>query len=295
MPLHSRLLRSVLGLAMLILAACQPSVLPSATPSPTALQIPMLTPTPAVLETVTPASPTPTPAVLETAGRASPTPTPAPLETITPASPTPTPEPTPEEKETAIAVFGYTYQQPDGNRLVAGRGRMPDVEPVDLQLAGKPRWLVAVPLNGSSVWVVALEDGRVQGFRAVGRAAETIAVQPEQLLVNMPPLLQVEDTVPTLVIAPSPEASLLSHPVVLNDAGRLAFIDDDDALVVWEGGEVARLALNALPDARLLVDEARRLLLLTDATTRYGHGVLGDGVEAASITLVERSRCPVWR
>ena len=67
MPLHSRLLRSVLGLAMLILAACQPSVLPSATPSPTALQVPTPTPTPAVLETVTPASPTPTPAVLETA------------------------------------------------------------------------------------------------------------------------------------------------------------------------------------------------------------------------------------
>jgi hypothetical protein len=47
------------------------------------------------------------------------------------------------------------------------------------------------------------------------------------------------------------------------------------------------LPINALPDARILTDEKGRLLLLTDATQRYRHGVLGDSIEAASITMVE--------
>ena len=164
---------------------------------------------------------------------------------------------------------------------------MPDIEPLDQPLAGEPLWLVAAPIDGGSVWVVALADGRVQGFRAVGGAAETIAVQPDRLPAGMPPLLLVEDGVPRLLEAPSSAASPLTHPALLNDARRLAFIDDYGDLVVWDGDETARLALQALPDARLLVDEASRLLLLTGATTRYGHGVLGDGLEAASITLVE--------
>jgi hypothetical protein len=42
-------------------------------------------------------------------------------------------------------------------------------------------------------------------------------------------------------------------------------------------------------DARLLMDESGRLLFLSDPTTRYGHGVVGDEFEAESITMVETS------
>jgi hypothetical protein len=77
------------------------------------------------------------------------------------------------------------------------------------------------------------------------------------------------------------------HPVVLSATRRLAFIEEGGDLVVWQDREVGRLTLNALPDARLLQNGGGHLLLLTDATARYGHGVLGDGLEAASITLVE--------
>jgi hypothetical protein len=67
----------------------------------------------------------------------------------------------------------------------------------------------------------------------------------------------------------------------------MVFIDENGDLVLWQDQEIDRLALNALPDARILMDERGRLLLLTDATTRYDHGVLGDTLEAGSITLVE--------
>jgi hypothetical protein len=60
-----------------------------------------------------------------------------------------------------------------------------------------------------------------------------------------------------------------------------------DLVVSGNNKEIARLAVDASPDARLLIDESARLLLLTDATTRYADGVLSDAAEAGNITLVE--------
>ena len=64
-------------------------------------------------------------------------------------------------------------------------------------------------------------------------------------------------------------------------------MDTEGGLVVRNSTGQTRLPINALPDARILTDEKGRLLLLTDATQRYRHGVLGDSIEAASITMVE--------
>ena len=45
--------------------------------------------------------------------------------------------------------------------------------------------------------------------------------------------------------------------------------------------------MDALPDARLLVDDQERVLLLTKPSTRYPHGIAGDEWEATEITLLE--------
>lgn len=191
-----------------------------------------------------------------------------------------------------MSVFGYTYQRPDGNRLVAGRGAMPATRSIDVPLGGVPRWVVTAPLAQGSLWAVALDDGRIQAFRLVGGHAEPVAMTPDRLPPGMPPLLRVDNGVPSLVVSPSPAAAPFTHPVVLNPSGQLAFVETNGDLVIWGDGEVARLPLRALPDARLIADDRGRLLLLTDATTRYDHGVLGDAVEAASITLVETAPTP---
>ena len=49
---------------------------------------------------------------------------------------------------------------------------------------------------------------------------------------------------------------------------------------------MGNVGLNALPDARLLADQDERLLLLTGPTGSYPHGVLADGIEAQSVTMV---------
>lgn len=204
-------------------------------------------------------------------------------------SETATPVPTRASPErTAGVSYSYTHQQPDGNRIVSGRGSMLDTEPVDVALAGTPYWVVAAPTQDGSIWAVVLDDGQVQALRVADGDATEIGIAPSRVERGMPPLLEVEAGVPQLVTVPTSRQSAFTHPVPLDEAGTRAFISvNGDLVVIDNEREMGRLAVNALPDARLLQDERGRLTLLTDPTTRYTHGVLGDEREAASITLVD--------
>jgi hypothetical protein len=83
-------------------------------------------------------------------------------------------------------------------------------------------------------------------------------------------------------------ASPLTHPVLVSPvAGSTAFLDDHGGLRLWRQREISRVHVKALPDARVLVDARGRLLLYTHPTSRYAHGVLGDQIEAAGMTLLE--------
>ncbi len=186
----------------------------------------------------------------------------------------------------ADAVYGYTYQRPDGNRLVSASARLSGGAVLDIDLQGRPAWLAATASGEGSIWVAVLEDGRAQAFQILDRNVQAIDVRPERLPPGMPPLLAIAAGSAHLLTIPDPNVSVLTHPVPLPD-GRIAYLTRDGDLVVWDQGEIGRLPLNALPDARILVDERGRMLLLTDPTERYTHGVLGDRLEAASITLVE--------
>jgi hypothetical protein len=189
-------------------------------------------------------------------------------------------------------LFGYTYHRADGNRLVAGSGALPGAAPVDVPLDGEPRWVVGASVEGGVLWAVALADGRVRGFVARDGVVEDAAITPDSLLPGAPPLLRVEGGQAALITPPLDSASPLTHPVELAD-GRIAFVDGNGDLVFWDGGgESSRLAVDALPDARILRDEADRLLLLTGSTSRYPHGALGDEVEATAVTLVETAPEP---
>ncbi len=181
--------------------------------------------------------------------------------------------------------MGLTYQRPDGNRLVGGVGQLPVVEPVDASLDGNPLWLVAAPVDKGAVWAVVMDDGSVQAFHTMGRAVTPATIEPAQLPPGMPPVLVVKDGQPSLIPPPG-DASPLTHPVMLSKGGQVYVADNGD-VVVQQADAAVRLPVNALPDARLLVDEEDRVLLLSDGTdSRYVHGVLGDRLEAASITLL---------
>jgi len=192
-----------------------------------------------------------------------------------------------------ITHLAYTYQQPDGNRLVAGQASVPEAQPLDIPLANRPQWLTAAPLGEGSVWVAVLIDGQVQAFYVTEQVAESIPITPAQLPPGMPPLLAIEDSFPRLILSPDADASLLTHPLVLAPSrDNLAFITNSGDIVIHRQDEITRLSIDAPTDARILQDEMERLLLLANSTTRYSHGILGDDIEAESVVLIEIGETP---
>lgn len=217
-----------------------------------------------------------------------PTSSPTTSATLTTAAPTqqPTSLPETEEATAQAAQFGYTHHNIDGNRWVEGRGNLPDAPFIDIPLNGTPTWVAALPDGSTSLWAVVLQDGRVQAFRVSSQGAESIAISPDQLNPQTPPLLSWHNNTLELVIGAIPQASPLTHPIFIDDIA--ATIDLDGKLQV---GEFV-IATDALPDARIVHDETGRLLVLSGATDSYPHGVLGDAIEASSILVVESMAQP---
>lgn len=192
-----------------------------------------------------------------------------------------------------LSASGYTYQRFDGNRVVVGRGTLPNSRILDIPLAGRPIWLVAAAIEDGSVWAVTLADGRIQMFRVANkRVIEELSTR-DVVPPGTPPVLGIEAAMPRVLVAPTPQASPLTHPIpVSSQKFRMAFIDKRGNLVFWQNREVAHLRAHALPDARLIKDEKERVLLLTGPTTRYRHGVLGDAIEATGLMLIETMPVP---
>ena len=93
---------------------------------------------------------------------------------------------------------------------------------------------------------------------------------------------------------PGPEVAPLSRPACLEN-GNIAALAESGQHVLLLGEtfrELARAPTQALPDAEIVTadltgDGMDELVLLTDPTERYPHGVLGDAVEAASVSVFD--------
>ena len=138
------------------------------------------------------------------------------------------------------------------------------------------------------MWAVALGDGATQAFLVQDGQAVPMEITPQYLRARAPPVLAVTGDEAYLLAGPPETAPNLTHPVPLGGPGLLALIDHDGDVVLWlSGSEPARLAVDALPGARLLVDEQERVLLLTRPSSRYPHGIAGGHLKATEITLLE--------
>lgn len=190
-------------------------------------------------------------------------------------------------------VFGYTNVRTDGNRLITGRGSFPHVRFLDIKLSGRPLWVVAAPGNGGSVMAAVLEDGRTEAFSIAEGRVSKVDVTPDRIPAGAPPLLTLDATAKAELL---PGSFYLNNyhtnPVILPLSGRTAAIDVRGNIVVREKDQKGTITdrtvrINALPDARILFDERERLFILTHPTADYGHGILGDSLEATRITIVE--------
>lgn len=188
--------------------------------------------------------------------------------------------------------YSYTHFRPDGNRLMFGQSSLPDSSYLDIKLTDVPIWVLGGILDDSTVWATVLNDGRVEGFRIQNKEVMPITINPVQLPTGMPPIFRVRQGAAEIIKPPTSSASQLTHPVILPVSRRMAFIEANGDVVIWDKVEIARFSVNALLDSRIILDEKDRLLVLSGATDRYGHGILGDKFEASSITMIEAGGTP---
>lgn len=97
----------------------------------------------------------------------------------------------------------------------------------------------------------------------------------------------------------TPEVAVFSMPVCLENQKIVAVDSAGDLLLINTQAEVEkRIAIDALRDAQLRLadidkDGTSEIIVLTQPTERYGHGVLGDRTEAESITVVDSANWTV--
>lgn len=192
---------------------------------------------------------------------------------------------------TPIKEIAVTYNHLDGNRIVAGKGGF-STQALEADLENIPEWIVGVALDHKSIFYVVLVDGSVQAFELENNLVirEIQTIMPN-LPPDAPPLL-VSDGNTAYLIEPPLDASPFTHPIMLEN-GSLFFIDRSGNLNSIHSKTTVQLPVNALPDARILTDDVGRMLFLSDPTSDYQHGVLGDALEARSITLIDPNRTPV--
>jgi len=185
----------------------------------------------------------------------------------------------------ADARYGYTYGQPSGNRVLSGSGRLHDTEPVEIETAEPPSWLVALPAGPGSYWTVVSGTGRATTYRVADGTAATVT-EYRPLPAGTPPVARLSGSGVGLVRPPG-DAAGGTHPVV-TEAGLL-YIAENGELVLSERGTPARWQVDGLPDGRIVHTGGSRYALLGDTTTRYGHAALGDRREGGSLVLFDAS------
>ena len=187
--------------------------------------------------------------------------------------------------DATVSIFS-TQNNLTGNRVVGGSIDLSNANTINISLDGTPIWIVSAPFKGDVVFVAVMDNGNVQAFKISGNSYQSVDISPAQLPVGMPPTLVVSDDNIQLLTPPD-DASQLTNPILVN--GKLVYIASNGDVVMSDSESQMRLQINALPDARILLDENNRLLVLTQPTNRYAHGVVGDDLEASAVALIETS------
>ena len=162
---------------------------------------------------------------------------------------------------------------------------------LDIPLSEKPSWLVGAPFENGALWVVIHESGLVEAFKTSGISWKAVDVTPRILPSGMPPLLRVRNDKAELIVPPN-DASPYTHAALVGDSKTLTYINFSGDLVVESKGAHVSLPVDALPDARIVSDGQNRVAILSGPTDSYQHGVLGDRIEAMSITLASTYPTP---
>ena len=187
----------------------------------------------------------------------------------------------------------YTHQRLDGNRVSQAVGGEHFAE-LELALDLEPAWLVALPRDAGSVWVVAHTDGSLHAALLSECRFRPATVRRRELSPGQPFMVRASRSGDIEIVADVlPDASRASHAVpIAGLEGSVAYVSTGGEVALRIEGRLHRIAVGALPDARLIGDGRGNLLVLGGASGRYAHGVLGDAIEATTINVIETRPAP---
>ncbi len=172
-----------------------------------------------------------------------------------------------------------------GNRFSPGRGGLSDAIPVDVSLSGTPHWVVGADTERGLTWVVALDDGRLEGWRLENGQPVPVSLNIARLPAGTPPTM-ITGPEGAIVVEPPADASPDTCAVPL-PGGGLIYVTGGGAVVAQMGDQIHRFEVDALPDTRITISESGLVAVLAEATTRYPHGALGDELEAGRVTIID--------
>lgn len=224
--------------------------------------------------------------VLAGCGSAGPPPADADAATPTPARSPTTP---------TAADHWYPHPRPTRNRRLDGAGAIRDATPVDIDV-GEPRWLVALPAPGGSDWVVTRADGTAARYRVTDGTATR--EETDESIGDRVPVVRrrasgESQARAVSLVRPPAELSPMAPPAFVDGGRTRAAIGTDGDLLVTGAAGTDRLAVDALPDGRVVHLDGSRVALLGDATDRYRHGALGDAIEGGSVVVVDTATATV--
>jgi len=189
-----------------------------------------------------------------------------------------------------IKSIAYIYHSENGNRLVQGVGDLPNLTPIDVTLPDTVKWIVAAENDQQSVWAAVLENGQVKAYNVTNDIVSEVVITPNQISTVIPPTLVLENDGSAKLANVFEDGSAHASPVILDkDSGDRVYIANIGDVVLKTATTEQRLAVNALPYSRLLLDSNKRILVLTDPTSRLDHvAVLGSSFQhASSITIID--------
>ena len=173
----------------------------------------------------------------------------------------------------------------DGNHYISGKIDMLNSKIVDIPLQGIPEWVVGMPINDGMLWFVSLENGEIQVFEVDNSGKFDELSESFKLIEGMPP---------AIVTSPTAEYDLLnnqigdlspySYPIYWNNG--LFYISEFGELIFQSEKESTTFDANALLDGRIIIDGNSKILFLSEPTSEYGHGILGDELEAKKINII---------
>ncbi|TQQ79884.1 hypothetical protein EGH24_10405 [Halonotius terrestris] len=180
----------------------------------------------------------------------------------------------------ATATYVYTHLRASGNRVLQGSGSIADASPVEIDISGRPAWLLASGAT-DSYWTVVTTEGVATTYRVSDGHSEQVV---DHGTVPIPPVGYRAGGTPELVGRPA-DCAEHTHPVPID--GGLCYVASNGDVVVWRDASPTRLDVSAPVDARLVAVDDSRLAVYGAKTPRYRHGALGDTIEGGSMAIID--------